>query len=202
MNLTLRNLPALLVMLPLAIFAQQSTKERAKLANPAPAGSSSSSAPNERVVKEVRHEILTIPQYGVFDFLSFSVNGGIVTLVGDVRLPVTRMNAENAVKQIEGVTKVENQINVLPVFPADDNIRSAVYQAVYGNASLQRYAFQAIPSIHIIVNNGKVRLEGAVANKGDADQALIRARTVPGTFEVTSNLKTDAQLEAEEERRK
>jgi hyperosmotically inducible protein len=203
MKQSTRNMTVALSMLSLTAFAQQAPSERAKLSSPAyKAAASASSAPNERIIKEVRHEILTIPQYGVFDFLTFSVNGGTVTLIGDVRLPVTRINAENAVKQIEGVTKVENKINVLPVFSADNNIRIAVYQAVYGNTSLQRYAFQAIPSIHIIVNNGNVRLEGAVANKSDADQALIRAKTVSGTFEVTSNLKTDAQLEAEEERRK
>lgn len=189
-------------MLSLAMSAQQKPTERAKLSDPARTTSSSSSASNERIVKEVRHELWTIPQYGVFDFLSFSVQGGTVTLFGDVRLPVTRTNAENGVKQIEGVTKVENKINVLPVFSADNNIRIAVYQAIYGSSSLQRYAFQAIPSIHIVVNNGNVRLEGAVANKADADQALIRAKGVPGTFQVTSNLKTDLQLAAEEERRK
>ncbi len=193
-----RKISAIMSVLPLALFAQQGSAERVK----SPPRSAASTASTERIVKEVRHEILTIPQYGVFDFLSFTVNGGTVTLFGDVRLPVTRINAENGVKQIDGVTKVENKINVLPVFSADNNIRMAVYQAIYGSASLQRYAFQAIPSIHIVVNNGNVRLEGAVANKGDADQALIRARSVPSTFAVTSNLKTDTQLAAEEERRK
>ena len=193
MKRTIRNITAALSMLPLAAFAQQTSTERGKLSNPA--------ASTARIEKEVRHELLSIPQYGVFDFLSYAVKDGTVTLIGDVRLPVTKINAEKAVKEIEGVTKVENKINVMPVVSTDNNIRIAVYQAIYGSASLQRYAFQAIPSIHILVNNGKVRLEGAVANKGDADQALIRAKSVPNTFEVTSNLKTDAQLAAEEERR-
>jgi len=198
MKRTICNVIAVLFTLTLATSAQEKSKERAKLADAAVDGSSSAST--ERIVKEVRHELWTIPQYGVFDFLSFSVNGDTVTLTGDVRLPVTRINAENGVKQIEGVTKVENKINLLPVFSVDNNIRIAVYQAIYGSATLQRYAFQAIPSIHIIVNNGNVRLEGAVLNKADADQALIRAKTVPNTFEVTSSLKTDAQLAVDEVR--
>jgi hyperosmotically inducible protein len=152
--------------------------------------------------REVRHELLLIPQYGVFDFLTFSIEGSTVTLNGDARTPVLKNNAEKAVKGIPGVENVVNKINVLPVNTADNAIRIAVYNAVYGNPALQRYAFQALPSIHIIVGMGNVRLEGAVANKADADQALIRAKAVPGTFQVTSNMKTDLQLAAEEERRK
>ena len=156
----------------------------------------------QNLEREVRHELLLIPQYGVFDYLTFRVEGKTVTLSGDARTPVLKSNAERAVKSIAGVEKVVNQINVLPVNTADNAIRIAVYNAIYANPAMQRYAFQAIPSIHIIVSMGNVRLEGAVLNKGDADQALIRAKTVPGTFQVTSNLKTDRELAVEEERRK
>jgi hyperosmotically inducible protein len=144
-----------------------------------------------RVEREVRHELQMIPQYGVFDHLTYQVNGETVTLMGSVTLPVTKNNAEKAVKDIEGVEKIENKITVLPVFAADDQIRLAVYNAIYGSPALQRYALQAIPSIHIIVNKGNVTLEGAVLNKADADMAITRAKTVPGTFEVESNLRLD-----------
>ncbi len=186
-----RTLTLSLCLLPVLAVAQPKQVDR----------SATSPQAQARILREVQHELLTLPQYGVFDYLTFSINGRTVTLQGDVRLPVLKSNAEKAVKEIEGVEKVDNQINVLPVYSSDDAIRIAVYQAIYGNPALQRYAFQAIPSVHIIVNKGNIRLEGAVANRADADQALIRAKTVPGTFQVTSNLKTDAQLAAIEERR-
>lgn len=149
------------------------------------------STPQARMERAVQRELVMVPQYGVFDNLAYKVNGYEVTLTGDVTRPVVKINAEAAVKSIEGITKVVNQINVLPTFAADDQIRLAVYNAIYGAPALQRYALQAIPSIHIIVNKGNVTLEGAVANKGDADMAVIRAKSVPGTFQVTSNLKVD-----------
>ncbi len=144
-----------------------------------------------RIEREVRHELVMVPQYGVFDYLAYQVNGETVILTGSVRQPITKTNAENGVKRIEGVMKVENKIIVLPVFRSDDAIRLAIYNSIYGFPALQRYALQAIPSIHIIVSNGNVTLEGSVATKADADLALIRAKTVPGTFQVTSNLKPD-----------
>ncbi|MEO5925624.1 MAG: BON domain-containing protein [Bryobacteraceae bacterium] len=149
-----------------------------------------------RVEREVRHELLMVPQYGVFDHLAYQVNGETVTLIGSVTRPVTKTNAENAVKGIEGVEKVDSKITVLPLFAADNGIRIAVYNAIYGFPALQRYALQAIPSIHIIVNNGNVTLEGVVLNKGDADMAILRAKSVPGTFEVKSNLKLDTPAQA------
>ena len=145
-----------------------------------------------RIEREVRHELLMLPQYGVFDNLAYQVTGYTVTLTGNVTQPVLKSNAERAVKGIEGVEKVDNKIVVLPTFSADNQIRLAVYRAIYGSSALERYAIQAVPSIHIIVNNGNVTLEGAVATKGDADMAAIRAKTVSGVFSVTSNLKVDA----------
>lgn len=204
MHATFRNLTLCLSLVPLLASGQQKAAplQSAQKSADRVANSAANPQTRARIEREARHELLLIPQYGVFDFLTFSVNGSTVTLKGDATTPVLKTNAEKAVKGIEGVEKVDNQINVLPVFSSDNAIRLAVYQAVYGNPSLQRYAFQAVPSIHIIVSNGNVRLEGAVANQADADQALIRAKTVPSTFQVTSNLKTDAQLAAEEERRK
>jgi hyperosmotically inducible periplasmic protein len=140
----------------------------------------------------VQRELVMVPQYGVFDHLAYQVDGRTVTLTGSVTRPVIKTNAERSVKSIEAVEKVDNKITVLPLYAADDAIRLAVYRAIYGAPALERYALQAIPSIHIIVNNGKVTLEGAVANKGDADMAAIRAKTVSGVFSVTSHLQVDA----------
>ncbi len=170
----------------LPILSAQSKPSRA----PSPQGQA-------RVEREVRHELLMVPQYGVFDHLAYQVNGETVTLTGSVTRPVTKINAENAVKGIEGVEKVDSKIEVLPVFAADDRIRLAAYNTIYGFPALQRYALQAIPSIHIIVKNGNVTLEGAVANQMDADMALARAKTVPSTFEVKSNLKVDKAMAEE-----
>lgn len=144
-----------------------------------------------RVAREVRHELTMLPQAGVFDNLQFKTDGTTVTLMGQVTNQVLKPNAEKAVKSIEGVEKIDNQIEILPLLSSDQAIRVATYRAIYGAPSLERYALQAVPSIHIIVNRGNVTLEGAVLNKADADQALIRAKTVPGTFEVKSNLRVD-----------
>jgi hyperosmotically inducible periplasmic protein len=150
-------------------------------------------AGEDRITREVRHELVTLPYYGVFDNLAYRVdNGGVVTLFGEVTRPTLKDDAEKAVKSIEGVARVANEIEVLPPSPMDDQIRRAVYRAVYGSPSLERYALQAVPSIHIIVKNGHVTLEGAVANKGDADAALIRTKTVPGVFSVDSHLRIDS----------
>ena len=141
--------------------------------------------------REVRHELTTLPYYGVFDNLSYRVDGDRVTLLGQVTQPTLKRDAESAVKDIEGVRSVENQIEVLPLSSSDDRIRRAVYRAIYGNSALERYALQAVPSIHIIVRNGQVTLEGAVANEGDRNAANTRARAVRGVFGVNNNLRVD-----------
>jgi hyperosmotically inducible protein len=145
----------------------------------------------DRLVKEVRHELVMLPYYGVFDNLAYRVDGSTVTLMGQVTQPTLKSSAENVVKGIEGVTKVANNIEVLPLSPDDDRIRVAVYRAIYGQAGLQRYQMQAVPPIHIIVKNGNVTLEGVVANEGDKDIANIQARGVPGAFGVTNNLRVE-----------
>ncbi|SRR5579883_1051374 len=150
--------------------------------------------PGDRISREVRHELLTLPYYGVFDNLEYRIDGSTVTLFGQVTQPVKKTDAERAVKSIEGVSRVINNIEVLPVSTMDDQIRIAVYRAIYGFPSLERYALQAIPSIHIIVKNGNVTLVGAVANEGDKDAAGIRAKSVAGVFSVNNDLKLDAEL--------
>ena len=145
----------------------------------------------DRIVKEVRHELVMLPYYNVFDNLAFKVDGSTVTLLGQVSRPTLKSDAERAVKGVEGVEKVVNQIQVLPVSPNDERIRLAVYRAIYGQTSLQRYGLQAVPPIHIIVNNGNVTLEGVVATEADKNIANIQAKGVPGVFAVTNNLRVE-----------
>ena len=147
-----------------------------------------------RIAKEVRHQLVMLPYFGVFDDLGFTVNGGTVTLVGEVTRPTLKSDAGNVVKRIEGVTSVENNIEVLPLSPNDDQIRIATYRAIYGDASLStRYGYRALPSIHIIVKNGNVRLEGVVANEMDRNIAGIRANGVPGAFSVQNDLRVEVK---------
>jgi hyperosmotically inducible periplasmic protein len=142
----------------------------------------------ERIVREVRHELLMLPYIGVFDYLAYSVNGYEVTLIGQVVRPVTKSDAETAVKHIEGVEKVTNQIEVLPPSPMDDRLRMRLFRAIYGYPALQKYALGVQKPIRIIVKGGHVWLEGVVDNEGDKNLAGLRANTVSGIFSVTNNL--------------
>ncbi|HXA49795.1 MAG TPA: BON domain-containing protein [Candidatus Acidoferrum sp.] len=145
----------------------------------------------DRIAREVRHELVMLPYYGVFDNLAYRVDGSTVTLLGQVTRPTLKSDAENVVKGIEGVDRVNNQIVVLPLSPMDDRIRVAVYRAIFSQPGLDRYAMQAVPPIHIIVDNGKVTLEGVVANQGDKDRANIQANSVSGVFSVVNNLRVE-----------
>jgi hyperosmotically inducible protein len=142
----------------------------------------------ERIVKEVRHELLMLPYFGVFDYIAFKVDGYNVTLLGQVVKPVTKSDAEGAIKHIEGVEKVDNQIEVLPPSPGDDRIRIRLFRAIYGYPALQRYELGVQKPIRIIVKNGHVTLEGVVDSDGDKNLVGIRANGVSGTFSVTNNL--------------
>lgn len=144
-----------------------------------------------RLERQIRHELVMLPYYGVFDRLVFSVNGGTVTLMGEVTRPTLKSSAENVVKDIEGITKVENKITVLPLSPNDDRLRLALYRAIYGHSALNRYALQAVPSIHIIVDKGNVVLDGVAANDGDRNIANIQANGVSGVFSVQNNLQIE-----------
>jgi hyperosmotically inducible periplasmic protein len=144
------------------------------------------------IQREVRHELATLSRYTVFDNIRYRVDGAQVTLMGQVTQPVLKDDAESAVKGIEGVTGVNDQIEVLPLSPLDDQTRRAVFRAIYDNEELNRY--QLAPSIHIIVKNGDVTLEGAVLNEMDKDIANIQANQVPGVFHVTNNLQIDTNL--------
>jgi hyperosmotically inducible protein len=140
---------------------------------------------------QVRHELVMLPFYSVFDNLQYKVEGGKVTLLGQVTRPNIKSDAESAVKHIEGVEAVDNQIQVLPTSFNDDRIRRATFRAIYSYPSLQMYALRSVPTIHIIVDNGHVTLEGSVARESDKDAAGIRANAVPGAFSVTNNLHVD-----------
>jgi hyperosmotically inducible periplasmic protein len=142
-----------------------------------------------RLIQEVRHQLVMLPYYSVFDDLGFQVNGGAVTLVGAVTRPTLKSSAENVVKRVEGVTEVTNQIKVLPLSDMDWQIRRAMARTIYGDPQIgTRYGYQALPSIHIIVDNGNVTLEGVVGSEMDKNLINIRANSVPNVFHVTNNL--------------
>ena len=148
------------------------------------------------IIKEVRHELVTLPYYGVFDWLEFEVGpDNKVVLRGQVVRPTTKSDAEGRVREVEGVAQVVNEIVVLPVSRHDEQLRLVLYRTIYGsNSPLFRYATQTVPPIHIIVRNGRAALKGVVATKGDSNLAYIRARGVPGLFEVTNELKAESEM--------
>jgi len=144
----------------------------------------------KQLIREVRHELVMLPYYSVFDNLSYKVEGDRVILEGQVVRPTLKSDAEAVIKHIEGVGSVVNNIEVLPLSPMDDQLRRAVYRVVYGDSVLSRYGFSAVPSIHIIVKNGNVTLEGLVDNDTDKSLANLRASQVPNVFSVKNNLRT------------
>jgi hyperosmotically inducible protein len=148
----------------------------------------------DRIYKEVHHELVMLPFYGVFDNLAYKVDpDGTVTLLGQVSRPTLKSDAENVVKRIEGVEKVVNNIEVLPTSPNDDRIRRDAYRAIYGNSVLSQYQLRAVPPIHIIVKNGHITLEGVVARQMDKQIAGMQSNSVHGAFSVTNNLVVEEQ---------
>ena len=143
--------------------------------------------------RRVRRELVTLPYYGVFDNLAYSINGGNVTLYGQVVRPTTRSDAERRVKKIAGVTRVVNNIEVLPLSRFDDQIRVATYRSIANMGGLHRYLRGTNPSIHILVDRGHVTLEGVVSGSGDATLAYHAANRVPGVFSVRNNLRVEGQ---------
>jgi len=146
----------------------------------------------DRIVKEAHHGLVMLPFYGVFDNLLYQVSpDGTVTLLGEVSRPTLKSDAERVVKEIEGVERVDNQIKVLPVSPNDDRIRRATYRKIYGNSVLSQYQLRAVPPIHIVVDNGHVRLEGVVARQMEKQIAGMQANSVSGVFSVENNLRVE-----------
>jgi hyperosmotically inducible periplasmic protein len=145
--------------------------------------------PPQDLASQVRHQLVMIPYYNVFDDLGYSVNNGVVTLGGEVTNPVVKTDAARSVKHLPGVTQVINNIRVLPLSTFDNRIRLAEYRTIYGFGGLYRYGMGTQPSIHIIVDNGHVTLVGVVDSEADRNLANIRANTVSGVFSVTNNLR-------------
>ena len=161
------------------------------LANTGFAADKSREGKESKVIRQVRHELVMLPFYGVFDNLAFKLNGRTVTLLGQVARPSLKSSAERVVKDVEGIESVINQIEVLPNSPNDDSIRIATYRSIYGDNMLYRYGLQAVPPIHIIVKNGNVTLVGVVANEADKNVAGIRANGVSGVFSVKNELSVE-----------
>jgi hyperosmotically inducible protein len=157
----------------------------------APKGGSETDEGYQQLSKQVRHELVMLPYFGVFDNLAYKIEGNTVTLYGQVVRPSTRTDAERRVAKIKGVERVVNRIEVLPLSSFDDSVRYSTYRALARTGGLYRYLMGTNPSIHIIVNNGQLTLEGVVANKADKDLANIVARGVPGAFSVTNNLRAE-----------
>ena len=164
------------LLLSIGVFAQNAQQDQP------------SAKSQDRITREVRHELLMLPYFGVFDNIGYRVDGGTVTLVGQVVRPTLKSDAENAVKHIEGVDKVDNQIEVLPPSSMDDRLRLELFRAIYQYPGLQKYELGVQKPIRIIVKNGRVTLEGVVDTDADKNLAEIRAKSVPGSFSVTNNL--------------
>lgn len=143
--------------------------------------------------ESIRKQLAKLPYYGVFDNLAFEVNGNTVVLYGQVVRPTTRKEAERRVARMEGVERVINKIQVLPLSSFDDSIRRRVYNAIFRTGGLYRYAMGANPSIHIVVNRGRVSLEGVVSTRMDSQLAYTAANGVPGVFSVTNNLRVEKE---------
>lgn len=170
-----------MLLVPAVLPAQQNNKHYDAFI-PGPANQAN-------LIKQVRKALVMLPYYTIFDDLGFRLNGSTVTLVGSVTNPVLKSDAGNVTKQVEGVTNVINNIAVLPLSPMDWQIRRAEYRAIYGDPAIaDRYCCQALPPIHIIVENGHVTLEGVVQNQFDKNLINVRAKSVPNVFSVTNNL--------------
>ena len=143
--------------------------------------------------KQIRHEILMLPYYDVFDVIGFKLDGYNVTLFGHVVNATLKSDAEHAIRKIEGIEKINNQIEILPPSPMDDGLRRQLFRAIYGYPPLQHYGVGSNRPIHIIVDRGHVILEGFVDSAGDRNIVNIRANGVPGVFSVTNNLQVPAK---------
>jgi hyperosmotically inducible protein len=147
--------------------------------------------PESRLQREIRHELVMLPYYGVFDHLAYRLDGMKLTLVGQVTRPTLKSDAERVVKRIEGIEMVANEIEVLPLSAHDDRIRLATYRAIYGHPVLHQYSIRAVPPVHILVKHGNVTLEGVVLNQLDSTVAYQQSLSVPGVFSVTNRLVTE-----------
>ncbi|MCO6511072.1 MAG: BON domain-containing protein [Aridibacter famidurans] len=144
-----------------------------------------------RMERKIRSKILSLPYYGVFDAIGYELNGSTVTLKGYVTRPFTKDNAADEVMEVDGVTNVVNDIEVLPPSPSDDRIRVRIYRNIANHGNMYRYLLGANPSIRIVVNRGRVILEGIVTYEGDKTLAYAAASEVFGVLGVTNNIKLE-----------
>lgn len=147
----------------------------------------SANVSRQTIERKVFKELLKLPYYGVFDNLKFQVSGDTVILSGKVVRPITKSQAKRSVEDIAGVRNVVNDIEVLPLSGFDDSIRARTLRAL-ANRGLYRYLWETNPSVRIVVANGRVELEGYVANRGDYNLMNITANGVSGVFGVKNNL--------------
>lgn len=161
--------------------------------SPAAPQQGGSEKPAEGLAREVRHQLAVVPYLSVFDHIAFTLDGNNVTLTGQVVRHTLKTDVEAAVKSIEGVGSVVNQIEELPASAADDDLRNEVYRAIYEDPVLSRYAVEELPSIHIIIKNGKVTLEGQVESEADKDRATARAGFVANVNSVKNDLVVQAK---------
>jgi hyperosmotically inducible periplasmic protein len=190
---SLMVLAGLLLIATVDLGAAQRDKNPATLNTPA----NRNARRIEALKEEVRHQLVTLPYYTVFDWLEAQVKpDGTVTLMGEVTRPTVKDDAEHRVKKLEAVSRAINNIEVLPLSPMDDELRVALYRAIYRfDSPLFRYGTRSVPPIHIIVKNGHVTLKGIVLNEGDSQLAYMAARGVPGTFEVKNELQIEQRVE-------
>ena len=155
----------------------------------------------QKLANKVRHELVMLPYYDVYDNLYFRIDGRTVTLLGQTPNASTKSSAGNVVKHIEGVDKVVNNIELLPPSPADERIRRAAYRAIYSYGPLFKYSHAPVPPIHIIVKSGRITLEGIVDSESDKQMAGMQANQVPGTFQITNNLRVINPTEGEKKKK-
>ena len=149
-----------------------------------------------QIFRSVQRQVLTYPHFTVFDSVNVQISDGVVTLIGKVTLPLKRKDLEERVSKVAGVTRVENKIDVLPASKFDDELRQGIANAIYGNSAFVRYANQSNPPIHIIVERGRVTLEGVVDSRLDRQLAYSIA-SMFGAFSVKNDLRTEQEVREE-----
>ena len=147
----------------------------------------------ERLKEEIRHQLVTLPYYTVFDWLQAEARpDGMVILSGQVVRPTLKDDAGKRVKKLESATQVINNIEVLPLSQSDDQLRMAIYRKIFSfDSPLFGYGTMAVPPIHIIVSNGHVVLKGIVANHSDSQLSYLAARQVSNVFDVRNELQIE-----------
>jgi hyperosmotically inducible periplasmic protein len=149
---------------------------------------SSSGIQPKNLQDRIQHSLLMLPYYDVFDQIGYKIQGDTVTLVGEVKRPLLKDEAEQAVRKLTGVTKVMNDIEILPLSSMDDSLRLMTFRAIYSRPGFEKYGLQAVKPIRIIVKNGNVTLVGVVASEFDKIEAEMAARSVPFAFSIKNEL--------------